>query len=168
MIPLQNTTTTAILNATTQSQNTTTVPNIFNLISQLMGMTTEATARESNFQNNTTSNVNTGEGHFSHFGTIGAYLFRGFEAFRRGNNNSPLRNNNNNNLPSLPSPGFGGGLEGDFNSPPEGNAKGLDPNITALVNTLTGANLEINQVERESNHVKLTEFEGTEVEDPNK
>ena len=30
-----------------------------------------------------------------------------------------------------------------------------------------GANLGINHVDRESNHVKLTEFGGTEAEDPN-
>jgi len=44
---------------------------------------------------------------------------------------------------------------------------GLDPNVAALVNALTGANLEINYVERESNHVKPTEFGETEAEDPN-
>jgi len=36
------------------------------------------------------------------------------------------------------------------------------------VNALTGANLGINHIKRESNHIKLTEFEGTEAEDPNK
>jgi len=36
-----------------------------------------------------------------------------------------------------------------------------------LVNVLTGANLGVNHIERELNHVKLTEFGGTEVEDPN-
>ncbi len=43
-----------------------------------MEITTGATARGSNFQNNVTSNVNIGGGHFSHFGTVGANLFRGF------------------------------------------------------------------------------------------
>ena len=65
-------------------------------------------------------------------------------------------------------PGFGGGLGGGFNPPPGENAGGLDPNVAALVNTLTEANLRINHVERESNHVKLTEFRETEAEDPNK
>src|SRR6266498_2200390 len=51
--------------------------------------------------------------------------------------------------------------------PPGGNAEGLDPNVAALVNALTGANLGINYVDRESNHVKLTEFGRTEAEDPN-
>jgi len=58
-------------------------------------------------------------------------------------------------------------LEGEFNSPPGGNARGLDSNVAALVNTLTGANLGINYVDRELNHVKPTEFGGTEAENPN-
>src|SRR6266498_2461194 len=114
--------------------------------------------------------MNTGEGYFSHFGTVGANLIEEFGAFRNNNNNSSSGNNNNNNLP-LPSPilplGFGEELGGGFNLSPRGNAKGLDPNVVALVNVLTGANLGINHVERESNHVKLIEFGGTEVEDPN-
>ena len=36
-----------------------------------------------------------------------------------------------------------------------------------MVNALIRVNLGINHVERESNHVKLTEFRGTEVENPN-
>jgi len=52
--------------------------------------------------------------------------------------------------------GFEGEFGGGFN--PEGNAGGLDSNITALVNALIGANLKINHTERESNHIKLTEF----------
>ncbi|SRR6266540_679286 len=132
-------------------------------------MTVEATAGRSNQQNNATSNVNTRGRHFSHFGIVGVNLFGGFGAF--GNNNNPLSGNNNNNNPPLPSPlpplGFGRGLGEGFNSPSGGNAEGLDPNIAALVNALTGANLGINYVEKESNHVKLTEFEGTEAEDSN-
>ncbi len=124
-------------------------------------MTTGATAGGSSTQNNATSNVNTGGGHFSHFGTVGANLIRGFGAFRNNNNNNPPP------LPLLPPPGFGGGLGGDFNLPSGGNVEGLDPNIVALVNALTGVNLEVNHVERESNHVKPTEFGGTEAEDPN-
>ncbi len=58
-------------------------------------MTTGATAGGSNLQNNATSNMNTGGGHFSHFGTIRANPFGGFEAFENNNNN-----NNNNNNPS--------------------------------------------------------------------
>src|SRR6266498_2391322 len=129
-------------------------------------MTTGVTAGGSNSQNNATSNVNTGERYFPHFGTVGANLIGGFGAFGNNNNNPPPGNNNNNNPPlllPLPPPGFGGG----FNPPPEGNAGGLDSNVAALVNALTGANLGINHVDRESNHVKPTEFGGTEAEDPN-
>ncbi len=168
IIPPQNTTTTAILNTMTQAQNTTTLPNIFNLTSQPMG-TTGATAGGSSSQSNATSN---GREFFPHFGTVGANLIGGFGAFGNNNTNPPPGNNNNNNpplppLPLLPPPGFGEGLGGGFNLPPEGNAGGLDPNIIALINTLAEANLGVNHVDRESNHVKLTEFEGTEVEDLN-
>src|SRR6266542_6383987 len=134
-----------------------------------MRMTTEATAGESNQQNNATSNVNTGGGYFPHFGTVGANPIRGFGAFGNNNNNLPLGNNNNNNPPPLlplPLPGFGGELGGGFNPPPGENAGGLDLNVAALVNALTGANLGVNHVERESNYVKPIEFEGTEAEDP--
>src|SRR6266498_2918207 len=161
--------TTATLNTTTQTQNTTTLPNIFNLTNQQTRMTTGATAGGSNSQNNTTSNMNTGGGHFSHFETVGANPFRGFGIFGNNNNNPLSGNNNNNNLslsPLLP-PGFGGGLGGGFNPLPEGNAEGLDPKIAVLVIVLIEVNLGINHVERESNHVKPTEFRGTEAEDPN-
>ncbi len=113
--------------------------------------------------------MNTGGEHFPHFGIIGANSYGGFEAFRNDNNNLPPRNNNNNNLPPpllLPS-GFREGLEGGFNLLPGGNAEGLDPNVAVLVNALAEVNLGINHVERESNHVKLTEFRGTEAEDLN-
>src|SRR6266498_1427916 len=160
----------AMLNTTTQTQNTTILPNIFNLTSQLMKTTTGATAGGSSTQNNATSNVNTGGGYFPHFGIVGANLIGGFEAFGNNNNNQPPGNNNNNNLlplPLLPPLGFRGGLGGGFNPLPGGNAGRLDPNVAALVNALTGANLGVNHIERESNHVKLTEFGGTEAEDPN-
>src|SRR6266542_2714307 len=125
-------------------------------------MTTGATAEGSNQQNNATSNVNTGGEYFPHFGIVGANLVRGFRAFENNNNNPPSGNNNNNNPlplpPPLPPPGFGGGLGGGFNSPLGENAGGLDPNVAALVNALTGANLGVNHVEKESNHVKPTEF----------
>ena len=111
--------------------------------------------------------MNTKRGHFSHFSIIGANLFGGFGAFGESNNNSPSENNNNNNPLPPSSPGFKEDLGGGFNLPPEGNARGLDPSIAALINALIGINLRINHVERESNHVKLTEFGGTEAEDFN-
>ena len=130
-------------------------------------MTTETTVGENNPQNNATSNINTGGEYFLHFETVGVNPFGRFGTFGGGNNNSPSENNNNNNLPLLLPPGFGVSLGEGFNPPSEGNAGRLDPNIAALVNTLTGANLGINHAERESNHIKLTEFGRIEVEDPN-
>ncbi len=132
-----------------------------------MEITVGVTAGGSDSQNNTTSNVNIGEKHFPHFRTIGANPLREFGAFKNNNNNPFLENNNNNNLLLLPSSGFKGGLGRGFNLPLEENAERLDPIVTALVNILVGANLGINYIERESNHVKLTEFGGTEAEDPN-
>jgi len=142
----------AALNTMTQTQNTTTLSNIFNLMSQPMRTITGATAGGSSTQNNATSNVNTGEGYFLHFGTVRANPIRGFGTFRNNNNNQPSENNNNNNPPPLsplPLPGFGGGLGGGFNLLPGGNTGGLDLNVAALVNALTGANLVVNHVERE-------------------
>src|SRR6266498_1616506 len=147
VISSQNTITTAMLNTTIQPQSTTILPNIFNLTSQLMGMTTGATARGSNLQNNTISNVNTGGGHFLHFDTVGANPFGGFGAFENNNNNLPPENNNNNNLPPSPLPLLGLG-EG-FNLPPRGNTEGLDSNVAVLVNALTGINLGINHIKKE-------------------
>src|SRR6266498_3256625 len=152
----------ATLNTTTQAQNTTTLSNIFNLTSQTIRMTTGATAGGSSQQNNVTSNMNMGGGHFSHFEIIG-----GFGAFGNNNNNPPPGNNNNNNPSLLPPPGFGRGFGGGFNPLPGGNARGLDLNVVALVNALAGANLGTNHIERESNYVKPTEFKRTEAEDPN-
>ncbi len=133
-----------------------------------MGMTTGVIVGGSNHQNNVTSNVNTRGGHFSHFETIEANPFREFEAFEENNNNPPSGNNNNNLPPLLPPSGFKEGLERGFNPLSEGNTGGLDPNVAALVNALTGANLGINHGEKESNHIKPIEFEKTEAEVPNK
>src|SRR6266498_1132237 len=103
-----------------------------------MGTTTGATVRGSNSQNNATSNINTRRGHFSHFETVRANPLGGFGTFGNNNNNPLLGNNNNNNplpLLLLLSSGFGGG----FNPLLRGNAGGLDSNVAALVNALTGA-----------------------------
>ncbi len=90
---------------------------------------------------------------------IEANSIKGFRTFGENNNNTPLRNNNNNNpLLPLSSPEFERGLGKGFNLPLGGNVRGLDPNVVVLVNVLTGANLGINHVKRESNHIKLTEF----------
>ncbi len=124
-----------------------------------MEITTEITVEGSGSQNSVINTGNTGGGHFPHFGMIGANLFERFEAFRE--------NNNNNNPPLLSLSGFKEGLRGGFNLPLRENAKGLDPNVVALVNALIGANLGINYVKRESNHVNPIKFGGIEVENPN-
>ncbi len=104
---------------------------------------------------------------FLHFNTIGHNLFREFETFRGGNNNNLLLGNNNDNNPLSPLR-FKEKLEGWFNLSLRENLRGLDSNITALVNTLTGINLEVNHIKRESNHIKLIEFREMEAEDFNK
>ena len=93
---------------------------------------------------------------------------------------------NNNNNPSLinlfgnlrgnnPSPSpppanlfgnIGGGnlLPNNNNNPSSG---GLDPNITVLVNALTGMNLIGGYYLREGSFIKPIEFEETKIEDPN-
>ncbi len=132
-------------------------------------MITEATARESNQQNNITSIRNTRREYFLYFGIIGVNLLGGFEAFEGNNNNNlSLGNNNNNNLPPVLSPGFKEGFGKRFNSSPRENLGGLDPNVIALVNVLTGANLRIDHIKRELNHIKLIEFREMEAENPNK
>jgi len=123
-------------------------------------------------QNNTISTESTKGEYFSHFSIIRYNPFgEKFEAFG-GNNNNNINllseNNNSNNLPLLLSLSkFEGELEEGFNLPPEGNLGRLDPNVVALVNILTGANLRMNHIEKESNHVKLIEFRKTEAENPN-
>ncbi len=131
-----------------------------------MEITTRATAGRSNQQNNATSIGNTGGEHFSYFSTIETNSFGGFKTFwGNNNNNPPLGNNNNNNLlSSLPPSKF----EGGFNSLSRENTEGLDLNVAALVNALTRANLRINHVEKELNHIKSIEFKRIEAEDPNK
>src|SRR6266540_6527446 len=105
--------------------------------------------------------MNTRGGLFLHFGIVGANLFGGFGTFGGGNNNPPPENNNN------PLSEFGKGLERGFNLLSGRNVRGLDSNVVALINILIEANLGINHVERESNHVKPTKFRGTEIEDLN-
>jgi len=115
------------LNTTTQLQNITTVSNIFNLTSQLIGTATEVTAERSGSQNNMTGNVNTRGEHFPHFGIIRANLLKRYEAFGGNNNNlTPGNNNNNNPLSPLPLLEFGGGLGGGFNLLPGENTRRLD------------------------------------------
>ena len=134
-----------------------------------MGTITGVIVGESNIQNNVTSNVNTEGRHFPHFGIIGANPFEGFGTFKNNNINLPSGNNNDNNPspPPLSLSGFGRDLRGGFNPPLGENARGLDLNVAALVNALTGVNLGINHMKGESKHIKSTEFGRTEAKDPN-
>ncbi len=78
-------------------------------------------------------------------------------------------NNFNNPLPPpLPANLFGN-LKGGNPSPNNNNSLlgGLDPNIAVLVNTLTGMNLMGGHYPKKGNFIKPTEFERTEIEDPN-
>ena len=75
------------------------ISNIFNLISQPVGIIIGVTTGGSNQQQNTISIGNIEGGYFSHFGIIRANPLRGFDTFGEGNNN---------NLSPLPLPGFGG------------------------------------------------------------
>src|SRR6266498_2511056 len=93
--------------------------------------------------------------------------------------------NNTQNLPSGFGRGFGGGFGGgNPGGPPGGpggpggppggggnpeniNPGGLDPNIAALVNALTGMNIGGGYVPKEGSFIKLGEFGGTETEDSN-
>ncbi len=54
-----------------------------------MGTTTGVIVGGSNPQNNVTSNVNTGGGHFLYYGIIRANPVRGFGTFGNNNNNLP-------------------------------------------------------------------------------
>ena len=74
-----------------------------------MRIITEVTARESNLQNNVTSNINIEGRHFPHFSIIGVNPFRGFGG---SNNNPSLENNNNDNPLPLSLLEFEGGLGG--------------------------------------------------------
>jgi len=59
-----------------------------------------------------------------------------------------------------------------FNPSPNNNnnslSGGLDPNVAVLVNALTGMNLIGRHYLKERSIIKLIEFGGTEIEDPNK
>ena len=87
-------------------------------------------------------------------------------------NNLPAGNNNFNNLlPLLSSVNLFDNIEG-FNPLPNNNnnssSKGLNSNVAALVNALTGINLIGEYYPREESFIKPTEFGGTEIEDSNK
>ncbi len=88
--------------------------------------------------------------------------------------------NNTQNPPPGFEGGFGGGNPGGpLGGPPGGpsggggnlrninNPGGLDPNVAALVNALTGMNIGGGYASREGSFVKSGEFGETETENPN-
>ncbi len=79
-------------------------------------------------------------------------------------------NNFNNPLPSLPPANLFGNIRG-FNLLLNNNnnlpSEGLDPNVTALVNTLTGMNLIRGYYLKEESFIKLIKFGETEIKDLN-
>src|SRR6266540_3467475 len=154
--------------------NVTTLPNILQTTTTPVGTTTGVTQGGSS-----TGNPGNSTGGFNFFNNL-------YENTGRYNppQNLGFRFNNTQNLP----PGFGGGFGGGFRGgnpggppegppggPPEGggnpaninNPGGLDPNVAALVNALTGMNIGGGYTPREGNFVKPGEFGGTETEDPN-
>src|SRR6266542_621599 len=167
----QNTTITPPVSTTTQTStpqvpvsNVTTLPNILNTTTTPVGTTTGATQGGSG-----TGNSGNSTGGFNFFnnlyGSTGGY-------------NPPHSTGFGFNNIQNPPPGFGGGFGGGFGrgnpggnpgGPPGGggNLGGLDPNVAALVNALTGMNIGGGYASRKGSFVKPGEFGGTETEDPN-
>ena len=93
----------------------------------------------------------------------------GWQLFGNLKENNPSVENNNNLLSSSVNlfnnlGEFNPLLNNNNNLPPER----LNPNVAALVNTLTEMNLTKGYYSRERSFIKLTEFEGIETEDLNK
>ncbi len=153
--------------------NVTTLPNILQITTTPVRTTMGATQGGSN-----TGNPGNSTGGFNFFNN----LYGNTEGF--GYNLPQSQGFGFNNIQNL-LPGFGEGFGGGFGGgnpggnlgrlpegpggPPGGggNPGGLDPNVAALVNALTGMNIRGGYVSREDSFVKPTEFRGTEIEDPN-
>src|SRR6266498_3816897 len=147
--------------------NVTTLPNILHTTTTPVGTTTGATQGGSN-----TGNPGNSTGGFNFFNNLYG---------NTGGYNPPHSTGFGFNNTQNPPPGFGGGfgggnLGGNPGGPPGGpggppggggNPGGLDPNVAALVNVLTGMNIGGGYAPREGSFVKPGEFGGTETEDPN-
>src|SRR6266542_274063 len=140
--------------------NVTTLPNILQTTTTLVGTTTGATQGGSN-----TGNPGNSTGGFNFFnnlyGSTGRFNLPHSQGFGFNNTQNPL-------------PGFGGGFGGDFGGNPGGppgglpggggnlaninHPGGLDPNVAALVNALTGMNIGGGYAPREGSFVKPGEF----------
>jgi len=143
----------------------TTLPNIAQTTTTLVGITTGATQGGSS-----TGNSGNSTGGFNFFNNLYPNT-EGFGYQRNLPQNQDFGFNNTQNPPS----GFGGGFRGENPGGPPGegnpgninNPGGLDSNVVALVNTLTGVNIGGGYIPREGSFVKSAEFGGTEIEDPN-
>src|SRR6266542_1867418 len=141
--PASNTqTTTPLISTTTQTttpqipvSNVTTLPNILHTTTTPVGTMTGATQGGSS-----TGNPGNSTGGFNFFNNLYGNTPGGF-----GYNSSQSQGFGFTNTQNLP-PGFGGGNPGgNPGGPPGGgdniNPRGLDPNVAALVNALTGMNI---------------------------
>src|SRR6266540_328086 len=170
--PINTQTTTPPTSTTTQTStpqvpvsNMTTLPNILQTTTTPVGTTTGATQRGSG-----TGNLGNSTGGFNFFNNL--YGNTGGLGYNPPQSQGFGFNNTQN-----PPPGFGGGFGGgNPGGPPGGpggppggggNPGGLDPNVAALVNALTGMNIGGGHAPREGSFVKPGEFGGTETEDPN-
>ena len=149
----------------------TTLPNILNTTTTAVRTTTGATQGGSG-----TGNSGNSTGGFNFFNNLYG---------NTGGYNPPHSIGFGFNNTQNPPPGLGGGFGGGFGGgnpggnpggppggpggPPGGggNPGGLDPNVAALVNALTGMNIGGGYAPREGSFVKSGEFGGTETEDPN-
>ncbi len=154
--------------------NITTLPNILQTTTTPVRTTTGATQGGSS-----TGNPGNSIGGFNFFNN----LYGNTEGFNPPQNLGFRFNNTQNPLPGFGGgfgEGFGGGNpRGNPGGPPGGpggppggggniNPGGLDPNVAALVNALTGMNIGGGgYAPREGSFVKSGEFGGTETEDPN-
>src|SRR6266540_1057192 len=161
-------TTTQITTPQVPVSNVTTLPNILQITTTPVGTTTGATQG-----GNSTGNSGNSTGGFNFFNN----LYGNTRGYNPPQNLGFGFNNTQN-----PLPGFGGGFRGgNPGGPPGGpggppgggnpaninNPGGLDPNVAALVNALTGMNIGGGYAPREGSFVKPGEFGGTETEDPN-
>jgi len=150
----------------------TTLPNITQITTTPVRTITGATQGESSIETPGNST-----GGFNFFNNLYPNM-RGFGYYGNPPQNQEFGFNNTQNPP----PGFGGGfgegpggLPGDPGGPPGGggnpgnnNPGGLDLNVIALINALTGINIGEGYTPRKGSFIKPTEFKRTETEDPNK
>ena len=151
----------------------TTLPNILQTTTTPAGTTTGATQGGSSIRNPENSTRG-----FNFFNNL--YLnTEGFGYYGNLPQNQGFGFNNTQNL----LPGFGRGFEGrnpggspggNPGGPPGGgnpaninNPGGLDPNVAALINALTGMNIGGGYTPRKSSFVKPAEFGRTETKDLN-